>query len=809
MSGLRMYQAGFTDLVSVVPPEATIAETSSLTDSALGKIPGKLKRDGTWVGYNWLKADAPTEEEVERWEKWGANVGLKGTRWPALDIDVDNLKLAKAILKLAYDHFGLAPTRLSKEPRRLLVMSTTEPFGRVAATLRYQDEEHLVEFLGDGRQYLVAGKHPSGAEYRWVQDLEPWGPADPPAVNRTLAYDFLEGLKERLQGKVEVVIHGSTSTVKDAPPQEELKAPSLEALQEAVEATRNKYPDRDSYIRYGTAIKAAAQDFEEDGYACYLGWAQRWEGGENPEDTVRADWERMHPPFRIGWEFIRNIAGGDAVAEDGFDVLPEASPDDFPSFSGAGEEAGAGEEGADGGASAWAHTDTWVAEQLAGRLSPSIRYVPEAAHWHVWNGTAWAMDRLNRAEYLIRQALVELAREQARVAHTEDTKERRKKILAFANQLQSRGALTRVVPELQAHPALTLTVEDFDKDPWLLNTPGGVVDLRTGGISGSDPALLLSKSTAVEPVGGDTPLWYSFLERTTKGDTELQRFLQMQAGYALTGVTTEQSLCFIHGPGRAGKSVFINTLAWVMGNYHETADANTFALTRSDRHPTDLAGLVGARLVTAIETQEGRAWDTQRVKALTGGDEMKARFMRQDFFAFRSTFKIMMVGNFAPEIKGADDAMLRRLFIVPFTNPISKEEADPTLPDKLKHEAPGILAWALEGTRLWLEEGMQVPEVVREATRKYKEEEDPVGTFISERCRLGLDEEVSRVDLFSAWKDWCYQVGEEPGTLKQLKRRFDSQGDRYGFQDARITDGESRIRGYKGLGLIPPDLEGI
>lgn len=813
MNGVQLYQAGFKDLVSVIPPGATISKTSSLTDQALGKIPGVRKRDGTWVGYDWLKAAQPTEAEVAKWDKWGANIGLKGTHFPALDIDVDNPKLSLGIETLASRFFGDAPVRLSRGSRRLLMLSTSEPFGRVAATLTYLGKESLVEFLGDGRQYLVAGTHPSGASYEWQ---DPWIPGDVslPPVNRGIALEFLEYLKEKLEGKVEVAIQGSSVNVSLAVPQSGLMAPSVEALREAVAGTPNHYPDRDSYIRYGTAIKAAAQEFEDEGYLIFLEWANRWEGGDNDDTTVLSDWERMRPPFRIGWEFIRALAGGYAAAADAFTVLPEGpGAEFFAALAGGGSGAAADTEGTEGDgpdsvrSDAWAHTDTWVAENLAVRLAPVLRYVPEAGHWHVWNGHAWALDRLNRAEYLIRQALTVLAREVGRSAGNAKTKKDKERGYAFAAQLYSRGALTKAVPELQAHPALTLTVESFDADPWVLNTPDGILDLRTGVHEPSDPARLLSKSTAVASAGGESPLWDAFLSTATGGDVELAKFLQKQVGYALTGVTTEQSLCFIHGPPRAGKSVFANTIAWVLGTYHETASAETFAQTKGDRHPTDLASLAGSRLVTAVETQEGRAWDTQRVKALTGGDRMVARFMRQDFFEFTPTFKIMIVGNFAPEVKGADEAMLRRIHIVPFEHSLPEDQVDPTLATKLKEEGPGILAWAVEGTRLWLKEGMTVPEAVRERTARYKEEEDPVGAFIEQRCQVGRDTyTVSRQELFSAWREWCNRQGEEPGTLKQLKRRFDGKTGQYGYRAVRLSDA-TRSHGYRGLALTPEEFD--
>jgi len=369
----------------------------------------------------------------------------------------------------------------------------------------------------------------------------------------------------------------------------------------------------------------------------------------------------------------------------------------------------------------------------------------------------------------------------------------------LANALQSRQALVKAVPELQAHPRLTLTLDQFDADHWLLNTPGGIVDLRTGALSASDPSRLCSKETKVAPQDEEPVRWFAFLEEVTNGDDELRLFLQKQLGYALTGVTSEQTLSFIHGPPLTGKSVFIDAVGNVFGSYHENAPAETFASSKSDRHPTDLAKLAGARLVTAVETQEGRAWDTQRIKSITGGDTISARFMRQDFFDYVPTFKVIIVGNHEPEISSTDEAMMRRLHVVPFEH--SPPTVDRLLSEKLKEEWPQILSWMIKGCTLWLGEGLSPPSAVLLRTARYRMEEDSVGLFLEECCVTEIDATVTRLDLYNRWKTWCYQQGEEPGTLKQLKRRFSGKESLHGFVDARLKDGNSKPWGYRGLRL--------
>ena len=233
-----------------------------------------------------------------------------------------------------------------------------------------------------------------------------------------------------------------------------------------------------------------------------------------------------------------------------------------------------------------------------------------------------------------------------------------------------------------------------------MNTPAGIVDLRTGDSRPHRREDYCTKITAVAP-GGDCPRWHEFLERITDGDNELQHYLRRAVGYGLTGLTQEQVFFFLYGTGANGKSVFLNTVSRLVGDYHATAPMEAFTASHTDRHPTELAGLRGARLVTAVETEEGRRWNESRIKVLTGGDPIAARFMRQDFFTFVPQFKLLVVGNHKPGLRNVDEAIRRRLHLVPFTVTIPPEERDEQLSEKLKEEWPGILGWAIEGAAEW------------------------------------------------------------------------------------------------------------
>jgi putative DNA primase/helicase len=213
---------------------------------------------------------------------------------------------------------------------------------------------------------------------------------------------------------------------------------------------------------------------------------------------------------------------------------------------------------------------------------------------------------------------------------------------------------------------LAASVDQWDRDPWLLNTPAGTVNLKTGATHGHRPEDYITKVAATSP-GGKCDLWRKFIETVAGGDTDLAGFIQRMLGYSLTGSTREQCLFFLYGLGANGKSVLLNTVSSILADYHATAPIETFTASVTDRHPTDLAGLRGARVVTAIETEEGRRWAEAKIKSLTGGDPIPARFMRQDFFTFTPQFKLIVAGNHKPSLRTVDKAIRRRFHLVPCT----------------------------------------------------------------------------------------------------------------------------------------------
>ena len=352
---------------------------------------------------------------------------------------------------------------------------------------------------------------------------------------------------------------------------------------------------------------------------------------------------------------------------------------------------------------------------FAEKHANELRYVAKWGKWLRYDVARWVFDDTRLAFSYARR----LCREVSRTIN----KPKEAKAMASA---KTRAAVVSLAAE---DNWLTATVDQWDVDPWLLNTPGGVVDLRTGRMRPHAIEDYMTKMTAVAP-SGDCPRFKKFLLQIFDGDDEMVKYVQRVFGYSLTGVTTEQALFFLFGGGSNGKGVLTSTMRGILGSYHQTAAMDTFAVANNnERHPTDLAMLRGARLVTSTETEEGARWAESKIKTLTGGDAIQARFMRQDFFEFIPQFKLVISGNHKPRLRAVNVAIRRRMNLLPFTVTISDKERDPNLVEKLKKEWPGILAWMVEGCLQWKRIGLSPPQKVIDATEDYLDDEDTLGAF--------------------------------------------------------------------------------
>ena len=432
--------------------------------------------------------------------------------------------------------------------------------------------------------------------------------------------------------------------------------------------------------------------------------------------------------------------------------------------------------------------------------SLNARHVAAWGKWLFWTGTRWERDEklghLTRAREFLRwraESLIEWCDRAAENREPDAAKKLRRWAEQEARTLRNNNTVVAIVSLARSNADLVASPGEFDRDRMLLGTPNGTVDLRTGSLRSARREDMLTKQTAVAPAHGSPVRWLKFLHEIFDGDEELIGFMQRAAGYALTGETREHKLLFLYGTGRNGKSVFLNTLFTIWGHYARRAHAATFLNSQGEKHPTDLAGLQGARLVAGSELPVGKTWDESTIKDLTGGDVLTARYMRGDFFDFDPQLTLFIAGNNMPSFRGVDEAIRSRVVLVPFTTTIPAAKRDTRLADKLQAEAPQILQWAIDGALQWQERGLDVPESVLEASRAYFDDEDTLGQFLADEVVMDPQAFVTTTNLHQRFTQWSGVQGLNVWTLRTLQKELKGKG----FNGDR----RSYARGFTGMKL--------
>lgn len=431
-------------------------------------------------------------------------------------------------------------------------------------------------------------------------------------------------------------------------------------------------------------------------------------------------------------------------------------------------------------------TEEAVGRSFAATQEGQLAFDHSQQVWYLWDGSRWAPDKVgiafDRARQFVRiQARSSLATEKERSSMGR---------IAFCRAVDG---FARADQRLAVHQGV------WDADPWLLGVPGGVVDLRTGRGRKALPAEWISRQCAVAPSSKPAPLWTAFLADATRGDAEMQAFLQRMAGYFLTGDVTEEVLSFLYGGGGNGKGVFVSTVTGIMAEYAVAMPMDAF--TAEARMPQEYyrAQMAGARLVSASETESGRTWAESQIKELTGNEApVSARHPYGRPFTYRPQFKLMFVGNHAPRLKGRSKAMERRLRIVPFehepTNP------DPELKDKLRAEWPSILRWMLDGCLAWQRDRLGTARAVAAASSAYFEQQDGFGTWLAERCTLDPTGAMQTRPghLFGDFKAWCSANGVQAPTSAEFAETLDRTK---GLRRVAVKG----VRWIKGIALRPEE----
>jgi putative DNA primase/helicase len=402
-------------------------------------------------------------------------------------------------------------------------------------------------------------------------------------------------------------------------------------------------------------------------------------------------------------------------------------------------------------------TEDGLALRLAWKYSDNLRHVNQWGRWMAYDGVVWKPENTLKVFDLARATCREAA--QRGEAKT---------------RLSSAATVASVERLARSDRAFATTADHWDSDPLQLNCASGVIDLTTGRLRNHDYRHYHTKVAGCGLSDKKPELWLQFLDRVTNADKLRQEYLRRWAGYCLTGLTTEHAVGFAYGTGGNGKSVFSTTLQNVLGDYAKSCPQELFCETRNEQHPCAIAALQSVRLALVPETEKGSSFAESRLKALTGGDKIAARFMHQDFFEYTPQFKVLLCGNHKPYLSSVDEAVRRRLHLIPFDVTIPPEERDPRLTEKLRAEYPAILGWAIQGCLEWQRDGLNPPASVTAATNDYLLNEDRIALWIEAHCEM--DPHVS-VGSSEAWKDYKYFVegmNEKAGSQRTFKQDLEN-----------------------------------
>lgn len=431
--------------------------------------------------------------------------------------------------------------------------------------------------------------------------------------------------------------------------------------------------------------------------------------------------------------------------------------------------------------------DMGNAERLTDAFSNSIRYSYVNKRWYYYDDRKWCVDQMGVLGRLSDEVVEEMKHSLKdylqQPCDQDDMEKNFQKHLKYSRSNKGKRAM---IAEAMHH--VPISTEQMDSYNQYLNTPNGVLKLRTGALDPHDPKLYLTKITYCEYTDhADCPRWKQFLQEIFNGDQELIRYIQKAVGYSLTGSTQEQCAFFCYGTGRNGKSTFLDVISAMMGDYAINIQPETIMVKHGSGNGanSDIARLKGARFVTSVEPNEGMKLNEGLIKQLTGGDKVTARYQYGNEFEFTPEFKLWMGTNHKPVIRGTDTGIWRRVHLIPFTVTIPEEKTDRHLLQHLRAELPGILHWAVEGCLLWQREGLKQPKAVEDATKEYRSEMDVISAFLDDCCVIGAGREKTR-DLYQAYCKWATENNEYVMSNRkfgnEMAKRFErvkSNGIRY------------------------------
>lgn len=424
------------------------------------------------------------------------------------------------------------------------------------------------------------------------------------------------------------------------------------------------------------------------------------------------------------------------------------------------------------------YDDTGNAERFIDRYGNLYKYSYIANKFYIYDGMKWKVDDKGSIRKLIDEMIESIKNE--KVLHSEDVTEEEAREVFQKYYKKTRGtqAKKNIMNELMhRRPA---TPDDFDRDDMLINVANGYIDLTSRELYKHDINKMFSQITNTDYTEKMQPaVWLDFLNDIFAGDKNVIRYIQKALGYSLTGSTREQIMFILFGKGRNGKSIFVEVISEILGDYSNNMQAKSLMVKKNDNVNTDIARLSKARFVTSSEPNEGFRFDEGLIKQLTGGDKVTARFLYAEEFEYTPKFKIWVSTNHKPIIRGTDDGIWRRLVLIPFDVQIPEEKVDKDLKYKLLREAPAILNWMAEGAYMWMQEGLEMSDKLKAASKAYRTEMDVIEQFIEDECKRVDDGRVKANELYSVYKNWAnennaYKMSNKDFGQK-MKEKFKSK----------------------------------
>lgn len=424
------------------------------------------------------------------------------------------------------------------------------------------------------------------------------------------------------------------------------------------------------------------------------------------------------------------------------------------------------------------YDDTGNADRFVDRYGNLYKFSYVEKKFYIYDGTKWTIDDRGSIRKLIDEMIESMKNE--KIIHSEEIPEEDAKEFFQKFYKKTRGTQSKknITDELKHRRPVT--PDSFDKDDMLLNVSNGYIDLTSRELYKHDIDKMFSQKANTDYSEKMQPsVWLDFLNDIFAGDKEVIRYIQKALGYSLTGSTREQVMFILHGKGRNGKSIFVETIAEILGDYSNNMQAKSLMVKKNDNVNTDIARLSKARFVTSSEPNEGFRFDEGLIKQITGGDKVTARFLYAEEFEYTPKFKIWVSTNHKPIIRGTDDGIWRRLILIPFEVQIPEEKVDKDLKYKLLREAPAILNWMTEGAYMWMQEGLNMPEKLKDAGKSYRTEMDVIEQFIEEKCRRIEGGKSIANELYETYKKWADDNNEYKMDKnkfgKKMKEKFDSK----------------------------------